>query len=65
MDSVKFYDISHFFIGGVPESAEVKILGPLKFNKGFTGCIELHTATVTLSKVQGSGADKNEVSVSS
>ena len=38
--------ISNFYVGGVPEEAEIMVLGPLEVNQGFTGCIEILKASI-------------------
>ena len=44
--------MSNFYVGGVPEEAEIKVLGPLEVNQGFTGCIEIIKATIEKSLQQ-------------
>ena len=46
--------ISNFYVGGVPEEAEIMVLGPLEVNQGFTGCIEILKTSIQ---------DETEVSV--
>ena len=42
--------MSNFYVGGVPEEAEIKVLGPLEINQGFTGCIEIIKALIEKSE---------------
>ena len=37
--------MNNFYLGGVPEEAEVAVLAPLEVNQGFTGCLELAQAS--------------------